>query len=78
MRRSLNKMPGDWLFKVVPVFIAVVFVAIASFWIFLGYLVVTTTPADVARGIGQIVRSAEQGYNDGDSLQDKPASPSNS
>lgn len=33
-----HKMPGDWLFKVVPIFIGVVFVLIVCFWIAVGSL----------------------------------------
>jgi hypothetical protein len=30
------KMRGDWLFKVVPVFIGLVFLLIVGYWIFIG------------------------------------------
>jgi multidrug resistance efflux pump len=65
MRRPSRKMPGDWLFKVVPVFIAIGFVVVIGAWINIGYLAVTTDMADVAREVGKIARAAQDGYQDG-------------
>lgn len=35
---SLPSMPGDWLFKVVPIFIAIVFVLVIGWYCFVGFV----------------------------------------
>lgn len=68
MRNNFTKMPGDWLFKVVPVFIAIGFLMVIGMWIFYGwvaYKVVTTDPQTIGETVGKTVRSIEEGYKNG-------------
>ena len=58
-----RKMPGQWLFKVVPIFIAFVFILIITMWILGGVLVYKTAGAvekDGVRGVIEKVWCGEQ------------------
>jgi len=59
-----TKMPGEWIFKVVPVFIAFVFCLVIAIFIgfaYLGYKVVQEGPEGIGHEIGQVVK----GFNEG-------------
>lgn len=38
MNGSFNKMPGAWMFKIVPLFIGFIFLLILCIWGFYGFL----------------------------------------
>lgn len=63
-RDGFPKMPGDWLFKVFPIFIAIVFIAIVCYYIFLGFVAKKVVSALGDCGIPAVVVS-----NDGNGNQ---------
>ncbi len=55
-----RKMPGDWLFKVVPVLIVAAWVVVIAALGYAGYVVATTGPREVGQMAGEVVA----GYNE--------------
>jgi hypothetical protein len=58
------KMPGQWLFKVVPVLIGIGFIIIICVWIGTGiltYQAVKQGPEGLGHAIGQVIKGINEG-----------------
>ena len=57
--RNRGSMPGDWLFKVVPIFIGFVFVMIIGYFIFIGFIaykaIDTVGDQDYSNGLKPVI-----------------------
>ena len=51
------KMPGDWLFKIVPIFILVAFLGIVGYWVFVGVVALKAAKTLDECGIPVLVTS---------------------